>query len=209
VSVKRLTHQSYIPLLDQLNREEGLIARKVLEGSHDSLAFQALLKNTYVNSWHVSDIESYLMWKVYAGEKGIAIQTTAEDIYRSLIPYKVHEGAQPEKLHNSRVQYINYFNDEMDKGNVKRFFYKHNGYSQENEYRFVVSLVTASEHTSVPKDGHIKLALKDLSFIKGVILSPTSTKDDLNNINRLLEDAGLNVDVKISEMGKHIRPLYI
>ena len=39
-----------------------------------------------VNCWHISDVESAAMWKVYSGDRGIAVKTTLGDLKRSFAP---------------------------------------------------------------------------------------------------------------------------
>lgn len=62
----------------------------------------AMQSSVAVDCWHYNEYESEAMWKIYSGEKGLSIRTTAGDLRRSL--------GNQELFEVRWVQYIDYDN---------------------------------------------------------------------------------------------------
>lgn len=93
-------------------------------------------KCTYLNCWHMNDIESYAMWEVYVKTKeGVAVQST----YRRL---RDGFGQCQDDIHIGCVSYLNYLQDSMPSGTdtntMAPFLYKRQQFSYEKELRVVV-----------------------------------------------------------------------
>jgi hypothetical protein len=99
-----------------------------------------LLRATlFVNCWHMSEVESGAMWKIYSGS-GIAVQSTIARLWESVHRF----GAL------GKVEYIDYDIDDMDER--LPFLYKHRLYSFEQEVRL---------YTTKFPEGHSILTLSD------------------------------------------------
>ena len=109
--------------------------------SKETLARRA---RTYVSCWHVSDHESFAMWRVYGG--ALAIRSTPTALARSGVPDSVHRGL---------VRYVDYdrhtggtehgaspeehaFAASRALFTVDRFFMKRQAFEYEKEYRLVI-----------------------------------------------------------------------
>jgi hypothetical protein len=61
---------------------------KILQTLRDTMLgdpWARLRKCTYISCWHQSEDELAAMWRVYAGDHGIAIRTTFDDLTKSII----------------------------------------------------------------------------------------------------------------------------
>ena len=66
---------------------------------------------TFVNCWHMSEVESAAMWKIYASDQaGVAVVSTVDRLIAALAPTKRH-------VHIGRVQYVDYETHAMAAGN--------------------------------------------------------------------------------------------
>ena len=118
--------EKYVAALSKRVIEAGLLG-EVANLERDSRLTAAstteLLRATvFVNCWHMSEVESGAMWKIYSQE-GIAIQSTVGRLWES-----VHQFGSLGK-----VEYIDHETDDMDEG--LPFLYKHRMFSFEQEVR--------------------------------------------------------------------------
>ncbi|MFC1938886.1 hypothetical protein ACFLWM_01870 [Chloroflexota bacterium] len=94
---------------------------------------QFLHKITAINCWHLSDIESDAMWKIYAErDRGIAIQSTHGRLKDSL-------EYEDFGIYINKVKYIDYVDDFMvGELGVGPFYHKRKEFSHENELRAII-----------------------------------------------------------------------
>src|SRR5437773_5326394 len=94
---------------------------------------QAYRRFTCINCWHVNDVESMAMWKLYCQTHGaVAIQSTFDRLARSL------DGCT-EEVYGGLVKYTNYDTDAIPTGNdFYRFIYKLSSFSHERELRLII-----------------------------------------------------------------------
>lgn len=168
----------------------------------DNHAFEALLDLAYISCWHISDFESYLMWKAYGASKGIAIRTTASDLISSLGRYNVTNANYPENLYYSQVKYIDFNTDETGEGMLERFFYKRKEFSSENEFRLAISLRLASEFTPINKTDYIPVPLNNYNFIHDIYISPfiQNHKEIEKILLSLLNDKMIKTRIHLSNL---------
>lgn len=85
-----------------------------------------------ISSWHVNDVESAAMWKVYlTGSEGIAIRTTFERLCDS---FRNTERT----VYIGEVEYIDYETQSFESNNASSYFlHKRPNFSHENELRAV------------------------------------------------------------------------
>jgi hypothetical protein len=93
---------------------EGSMTRKTVEerevlfanvpNRRDFMELNRDLRSTvYVSCWHINSNESEAMWRIYCGSaQGVALQTTYQKLYESIVNAQVHMGA---------VTYIDYEKD--------------------------------------------------------------------------------------------------
>lgn len=171
-------------------------------------AFEALLDLAYISCWHISDFESYLMWKFYGAKKGIAIRTTVSDLISSLGRYTIANANYPEDLCYSQVKYIDFKSDETGAGMLERFFYKRKEFSSENEFRLAISLRLASEFTPIKKSDYITVPLNNYNFIHDIYISPfiKNHKEIQENMLFLLNDKMIRPKIHLSNLSDF--PIY-
>jgi len=121
------TKSLYFSRLDQLKDEwEGLIAT-----TPENIESRKHIRfNSYINSWHINDVESDAMWKLYGppGET-IAIKTTVGYLIESL------ESGLP-----VYVGRINYDEQRVPEGNLYwPVIFKRKPFEHENELRLCIS----------------------------------------------------------------------
>ena len=105
--------------------KDTLIARQEVDDyENHSNAF-------FVNSWHMNEGESYLMWKVY-GDRGFAIRTTFE---RVQISFDRFVG----EVNGGVVEYIDFARETTETGNVfSPVVKKDSPYRDEWEFRLLL-----------------------------------------------------------------------
>jgi hypothetical protein len=98
-------------------------------------------KWTYVSCWHLNDIESAAMWKLYSySSEAIAVQTTFQRLYDAL----------PSGYYLGLVKYIDYNSEWMPEGNVMYpILHKRKSFAHEREVRAVRQIFPPS----TPKNG--------------------------------------------------------
>jgi len=158
--------------VSELKGSDISILKKQWRDTWMNKVFEALLDLTFISCWHLSDFESYLMWKVYGNQKAIAIRTTVGAIVSSLGRYIIAGANYPEDLWYGQIRYIDFNSEETGSEMLGRFFYKRREFSSEAEFRLAVSLRLASEFTHIDNDDHLLVPLLNFNFIQDVYVSP-------------------------------------
>ena len=164
-------------------------------------AFRELKRLTKVSCWHRASYESDAMWNLYAGQhKGIAICTTPDRIQKALRPYRIKPSYEPEDIWVGGVEYVDLTQGRTPSGMLDRFFYKHNAFAWEREYRVAISLREAEESgVQVPLQGIFVEA--DLNIlIDRIVLGSTTTSDDRNTVVEELTKRGLEDRPELSTL---------
>lgn len=160
-------------------------------------AFASLTTLTKINCWHMNPTESHLMWYVYSKQnKGVAIKSSLIRLKSALKDYRIQPNYGTEKIYLGKVKYIDFKKDVMTFDNLKRFFYKKQCFSLENEFRAVVSLRLASEFVPVP-DGGILVPVNLNMLIESIYLSPQL---NINSVYDKLKKHGYDFPLIISEL---------
>lgn len=155
-----------------------------------------------INCWHLSDVESDAMWKLYSGNDcGIAIQSTIqrfkdsfkktdERVWIGMVEYEDFNTWQPENRHfNWGVSNI-----------LKTFFMKRKGFEHENEIRAIIN--KAYEKHKCEIGIYAKVDLNKL--IENIYISPISEdwfKELVENVARKY-----NYKFKINKSDLGIKP---
>lgn len=182
--------EATFPTYNQLHRDEIYGGKcPIPQESYDNTVYHAQ-KNTYVSCFHKNEYESAFMWKLYAGEDGVAFVTSFQ---------RLKESFQNEKnpICISNVQYIDYENDFLPEGNL---FYlsthKRKSFLHENEVRCIY--LNTNLQANKPTGILMEVDLEKL--IEKVYISPYAPiylKDDIKNV---LCSKGLQVEVIYSPL---------
>lgn len=99
-----------VKILGRFDKMEGFLPRNAIdrlsnlsENEHENLlkALKETRKMLYVNSWHINEIESDAMWKIYLkSNAGLAIQSTFQRLKDSFSVFD-------KDIHIGKVKYVN------------------------------------------------------------------------------------------------------
>lgn len=146
----------------------------------------------YVNSWHMNNHESYLMWKVY-GDRGCAIQTTYERIVTSF-----HNGQA--EINGSVVNYIDYDRDQLPTGNT--FYsvsYKDIPYKDEREFRLLYWKLSLPNQNLPVEETGVKVAVDADILIENIYINP-AILFDADELTEAINNKSLSCEIKKSRI---------
>jgi hypothetical protein len=178
------------------------------EPLHEEVAFRELKRLTKINCWHRADYESDAMWRLYAGEsKGLAICSTPERMRAAFRPFRLQPQYASEDLWGGEVRYADLLSVRMNTGMLDRFFYKHQAFSWEREFRLAISLRSAEEFAvKVPELG-INVSVDMAALVERIVLGPALSVPERDLIIAHAQRTGLgNRIAKSSLLG---RPRYV
>lgn len=164
-------------------------------------AFAELRRLTKISCWHIEDHESVAMWKLYSDlGKGVAITSTPQKLSSSLTPFRLKPEYGVEDLYGGNVAYVDLLRTRLEASMLERFFYKHNAYSWENEFRLAISVRMAEEFgVQVPEDGIFVEA--DISeMIEEIHIGPEIDGYKRNNIIKLCKEYGFENRVHVTSL---------
>jgi len=100
-----------------------------------------------VNCWHINEIDSDAMWKLYATtERGIAIQTTIRNLKKSLV-------CNQKRIDISKVRYIDHSKEKIIYTNLlDRFSMKGVSFEHERELRMFVLDIVPEQYEIISHD---------------------------------------------------------
>lgn len=171
-------------------------------------AFQELKRLTKVSCWHRADYESDAMWKLYADQsKGVAVCSTPERMETAFRPFRLSPEYGAEDIWCGAVRYQDLMKVRMETGMMKRFFFKHQAFAWEREFRLAISVRSAEEFgVKVPELG-ILVSVDSGALIERVMLGPALSQADRSAITECARKAGLGDRiVQSSLLG---RPRYV
>lgn len=171
-------------------------------------AFRELKRLTKISCWHCASFESDAMWKLYADfHKGVAIQTTPSLLLGSIAPFRLRPDYGEEDILAGEVRYLDLTQVRLSESMERRFFYKHEAFAWEQEYRLAISLRMAEESgVSVPEGG-ISLLSIPAGFIERIVIGPHLSGDDQELIRTEVAKVGL--EGKIVQSSLLFTPRYI
>ena len=115
-----------------LNKEKwpSMYSSEVLKALNSSTSHNIWMRQwTFVNCWHMNEVESVAMWQLYAkSSEAVAIQSTYQDLHR-LLPNDTYIGV---------VKYIDYKTQWMPEGNAfYPYVHKRRSFEHERELRAI------------------------------------------------------------------------
>lgn len=164
-------------------------------------AFFDLKELTKINCWHRADYESDAMWKLYADtSKGVAICSTPKLMQTSFREFRLAPKYGVEKLIFGDVRYEDLLQVRLKTEMLERFFYKHQAFSWEREFRLAISLRMASEFgVSIPQHG-IEVSAQLDTLIDKIVLGPKLSESDKEKIIECATKAGLKGQIVFSSL---------
>lgn len=182
-------------LYPDLFEGRGLEKSVIKELFNDSLGFvtKAMIdmngmvrRSSYINSWHINESESSVMWDAYSNPNGgIVIQSTAGDLKKSIT--------------DSRQVYISkviYDRDNMDMDNaLKPLIYKRIEFKEERELRIFLSpditrLVEEKEsYTNLLPESE-RIDIDPNTLIKKAFFHPRTPDWVVNSIKNVINHYG-------------------
>jgi hypothetical protein len=120
----------------------------------------------FVNCWHASEHENFAMWKIYAEESGVCIQTTFSRLKNSLSKQQI------EPIYIGKVRYRDYTSQQI--GLLNAFdvaISKRREFSYEMEVRAVASHFGKAANGNKVPDG-ISISVDTNTLIDQVFISP-------------------------------------
>ncbi len=171
-------------------------------------AYEELRRLTKLSCWHRADYESDAMWKLYASlSKGVAIRTTVERLGTAVRPFRLAPEYSEEEPTWGKVRYVNLLRERLNASMLERFFYKHQAFAWEREFRVAISLRTAEEFgVPVPVDG-IHVPIDSRCLVESIYLGPALVDSDHSRIRAAVERVGLSSRLVVSSLLG--RPRYI
>jgi hypothetical protein len=162
-------------------------------------AFRELKRLTKIICWHIEDYESDAMWRLYSGNgKGVAIVSTPRKIDSALTPYRIKPEYEAEDLWLGNVKYVDLVHERLRDHTIRRFYFKHNIFSWEQEFRCAISLEMAEGFgCQVPEDG-ISVQVDLLKIIEEVHLGPSLEIEEREQVVQACKSLNLDGRVHIS-----------
>lgn len=171
-------------------------------------AFAELKRLTKISCWHIEDHESVAMWKLYSDlGKGVAITSTPKRLSFSLKPFRLKPEYGIEPLWGGNVAYVDLLQTRLQVSMLERFFFKHNAYSWEQEFRLAISVRLAEEFgVIIPEDG-IFVDVDISELIEEIHIGPEIDEFNRKHIIALCKEFDLGDRVRVTSLLG--RPQYI
>ena len=149
-----------------------------------------VLKSTVISSWHQNKSESEAMWRLYSKDnKGVAIQTTAQDLIESI---------DDERVHFSEVRYIDFYDENLKNTDllVNGFIsplLKREAFEHEKEARL---FFTPTKNYNVPSEiykfEHEYVDVDVKKLISKIYISPYIAESDIHDIKTEIQNFGIS-----------------
>jgi hypothetical protein len=173
------THDRLANWFQSMNKSSRAIAYEEAD------KYQASRHDFYVNCWHMSEHESYLMWKAY-GDRGYAIQTTFERIQCAF-------EASNATITGGTVQYVDFDRDLTLVGNVfNHVATKDIPYTDEREFRLVFWGIDP-RNADIPRSPNgVRIPVDVKMLIRSIVPSPFAQPMS-TELERLIEMHGITL----------------
>lgn len=160
--------------------------------------------NYYANCWRLGTDEDREIWEQYADGRGVAIETTYEQIERYVAP-------DEEDLYMGSVRYLDYEEDFTPTGiPYALYFFKHREFDGEQEFRILTNrggnpILWTDGRETTPEmrpdnPGHINLPADMDALINRVIISPDADDGVRAHVEETLDEYGVTAPVVPSRL---------
>jgi len=166
--------------------------------------------HTFLNCWHLSNVESAAMWSIYDREqRGVSIRTTHGRLRRAL--------SGPSPVYGCPVEYIDYQSHFIPENNIfAPYRFKRTSFAHEREYRlmgawfFETTPQEPVESPVIQSPDVTPLFLREsvdlVELVESVRVSPDAPSWVLNVVERLTQRYGQSWPVTKSDLA--IGPIY-
>lgn len=176
----------------------------------DSRIVKSIRKHMAINCWHVNQLESVAMWKLYLkSNEGIAVRSTVKRLQHAITDEK--------QVYIGLIEYIDYKNQGIDRRNkFHPFLRKRLSFEHEKELRAIIQEIPYDGDPEDPTTGidysletiahglNVKVDVEEL--IESVYVSPDSPEWLFVLIESVVKRYGYNFEVKQSEI--NVSPLF-
>jgi hypothetical protein len=184
---------------------EGETTAEMMNGV--SRFHSSLRHHTFVSCWHLNNVESAAMWKLYLSQdEGIAVQTTFKRLTSSF------QGDEQEMfdVYAGKVSYLDYEQEAFPEGNTfVPFLHKRRSFEHEHEVRAIIQPIFPGGEplTDILPFADGLLVEVDLrKLIENIYVAPTSEAWFAGLVENTAKKYGLDVSVRHSDMIRE--PLY-
>jgi hypothetical protein len=159
-------------------------------------ALQQARRRVAVNCWHCSEDESAAMWKVYAGNRGIAVQSTVKCLLNSL-------QNTTERIRVGLIEYgapsdwRAYVNARPSMRTEPWFMWKRKSFAHEKELRAFVGDPLCGN--ALPEFG-VTVAVPLQTLIQSIVVAPTAPPWCGDLVRQVCDRYGLHVKVEDSNL---------
>jgi hypothetical protein len=154
---------------------------------------QVIRHSAFISSWHMSELESEAMWKLYARtEEAICIRSTFTKL-DSLLPSNVYVG---------KVSYVSYDSAEFPIDVFSPFIYKRMSFEHEREVRalFVDPSLRYGEANDPLRPFGRWMPLDLSQLIDGVYVAPTAPEWFLDAVRATIKQFGFDFPIHRSKL---------
>lgn len=183
------------------NKDEAVVIDSV------SQFYRSLRLHTFMSCWHLNDVESAAMWKLYVSHnEGIAIQTRFERLVGSF------QGDENDlfQVHVGKVAYLDYEHEEFIEGNAFiPFLHKRLSFQHEHELRAIIQPIPPSGDPLTGSDPFADGLLVEVDLrmlIECIYVAPTSELWFKTLVENIAKKYGLGVSIQHSDLARD--PLY-
>lgn len=179
---------------------KDLIPPEILENTPEILENMSAFNDqqrqwTFINCWHMNEVESSAMWKVYTQtSEAVAIQST----------YQILQNLLPEETYIGVVKYIDYETGWFPESNsMYPYVHKRKSFSYERELRAVIYDMPSnfSEYLGSPDDGRF-VPIDVQNLVQRVYIAPTSPSWFRSLVKNVLSKYDLSIRVVESALDK-------
>ena len=160
-----------------------------------SRAFRSFTKYKGVNCWHMSEVESDAMWKLYLkSNEGIAIQTRYELLRDSF-------SSVEETIFLGKIRYLNYETEHFRSDNLcNPYMHKRLGFQHEREIRAL--LIRYPESHRDPVGSGVLIPVKLSKLVEAVYVAPFCGDWVKDNVEEVIKRFGYKFHVVRSSFEK-------
>lgn len=161
--------------------DKGIFDNLTMEEKKDKLLerYMEQRRRTYISCWNKFESESYALWKIYAPNQGVCIQTTVGKLNETIElydgeVYKVVYLKEKDKSTHITVPRFKNKKNVFDMHSENFFVLKKQAYSYENEIR---ALIYENDIIRAGEEEGKTIEIGDLStFIERIYISPFAEK---------------------------------
>ena len=190
------------PVIRGANNKDEVVVMDSLSQFHRSLRL-----HTFMSCWHLNEVESAAMWKLYVSHnEGIAIQTTFERLVGSF------QGDESDlfQVYVGKVAYLDYEHEEFIEGNTFiPFLHKRLSFQHEHELRAIIQPIPPSGDPLTESEPYADGLLVEVNLqmlIECIYVAPTSAVWFETLVRNIAKKYDLRASIQNSDLARD--PLY-